>query len=392
MMNKKLRIALGSVFPQTDVSVKGGIEAVAYYLTKALEKNDDLDLHVVSCSPAVKRDFIERRGRFTVHWLKSSDRLYNIKVLTTDAQRVARVYRSIQPDVIHAQGFTEYATAASPRQKMLLSVHGLEAILPQAASMNHFRGFAGFYRRMTGKIIARWSIQKARGIIANAGEYTVKPFPLLFSDKKIFYIANPISPDFFEIKRSPETERKTFNLLWVGVMTDRKNLLALIRSFAKVAAIRPSARLTLAGHIGEPRYCENLKQTLAGLNLESKVTITGAVSQQKILDLYANADLFVFPSIEETAPMAMAQAMAAGLPVIASRVGGIPWMLNEGKAGWLQDPVNEAGWSNDILRMIEQTETRRELGRLAKHRAVDLFSADAIAEQTLAAYQELSNE
>jgi glycosyltransferase involved in cell wall biosynthesis len=391
-MKSRLRIAIGSVFPQAEISVKGGIEAVAHYLSKALAEKDNIDLHIVSCSPFASHDFVEQRGNITVHWLKSSDRLYNIKVLTSDAWRVARVYHSIQPDVIHAQGFTEYATAVAPHQKLILSIHGLEAILPQATRMNHFRGFAGTYRRMTGKMIAHRCIRKSRGIIANAGEYTVKPFPHLFSGKHIFKIANPIAPDFFEVKNIPETERKTFNMLWVGVMTDRKNLLMLARGFAKVAAIYPNARLTLAGHIGESWYYEKLKQVLVDLNIESHVSVTGAISQQNILELYANADLFIFPSVEETAPMAMAQAMAAGLPVIASRVGGIPWMLDEGKAGWLEEPVDESGWVSSITRMIEQTETRRELGRLAKQRALNLFSVDSVAEQTLAAYQSLFDE
>lgn len=69
MTAQTLRVALGSIYPYDETQVRGGVEAVALYLARALGRREDVDLHIVSCNRSVDRDHTEQRGRITFHWL-----------------------------------------------------------------------------------------------------------------------------------------------------------------------------------------------------------------------------------------------------------------------------------------------------------------------------------
>ncbi len=94
-MSKRVRVALGTVYPYDESRIHGGVEAVALYLVNALAKHSDIDLHVVSCNRKVRCDFSERRGNVTFHWLPTCPQLYTLRAATVDAWRVRRVYCQI---------------------------------------------------------------------------------------------------------------------------------------------------------------------------------------------------------------------------------------------------------------------------------------------------------
>ena len=387
-----MRVVLGSAFPLDETLITGGVEAVAYYLASVLARRSDMDLHVVSCSERIARDFVERRGNMTIHWIKIGQRFHNFRIFTDYARRVARAYQSIHPDIIHAHGFNEYAVKIMPGQRLILSIHGLETLVPNTNDMHRFRGAPGFYRKATGKLIAEQCIQNAAGIISNAGNYTLAHFPGLSSRKKIFAIANPIASDFFTLKRDSKFVSTHCHLLWAGIIAERKNLLGVIYPFSQIVREHPDVHLTLAGQVWDQWYYEKIRQAITELGMDGNVTITGPISQSAMMDLYASADIFILPSIEETAPMAVAQAMAVGLPVIASRVGGIPWMLDDGRSGLLEDPHDHGGWFNSMKRLVNSDEVRREFGALAKRRAGMLFDPGVVEGQIVSAYEHLLSD
>lgn len=388
LMKYRIRVVLGSVFPLENTIIHGGVEAVAYYLAQGLMKREDIELHIVSCSSSITNDFIEHRDNFVIHWIKVANNFHNLRVNSINTWKVREVYRKIRPEIIHAQGFTEYAMAAEPGQILLLAIHGIEAISQQMKSTYHFQGLKGVYRRWTGNLIMSKSIKKARGIISNAGDYTLA-FPKLIQQKKIFYIANPVAPEFYKTTREYKEEKSITNLLWVGIISERKNVISLINNYSKIFSQYPNTRLVLVGHIGENWYYQNIKQVIRELGLENHVQITGSVDNENLLKYYAEADIFVFPSIEESAPMAIAQAMATGLPVIASRVGGIPWMLDGGKAGILVSPNDPDEWTAGLSELIDSREKQKKIGVLSRKRADSLFASDIVVRQTVEAYQKL---
>lgn len=388
-MTDRLRVALGSIYPYDESRIRGGVEAVALYLTHALAKRDDLELHVVSCNHTAGRSFVERRDTVTFHWLATGLRFYLLRAATIDAWRVRQVYHEICPQVIHAQGFTEYAVAAGSKARTVLTIHGVEALVPHMWTTARYKGLVGRYRRWVGAWVARQSIRKASAIMETSGGYASRLLGARLDGKPIYKIANPVAGDFFSIEQSEEAAHCPPMVLWAGEISERKNLIGLMRAFAVVASRLPEARLMLTGDIAETKYFHRVQAMIAERRLEGKVKIAGRIPHAELLQAYARAAIIVMSSVEETAPMTLAQAMAAGKPVVATPVGGIPWMVEDGVTGYLVDVGDTQGLASRMLDLLLDEPKRKQMGLAAKGKAQELFAPDVVAERTVQAYREL---
>ncbi|MCX8053646.1 MAG: glycosyltransferase, partial [Armatimonadetes bacterium] len=121
-----------------------------------------------------------------------------------------------------------------------------------------------------------------------------------------------------------------FVLLYVGRIAREKNLEMLLRALKILAARRDNIKLLLVG--GGPAFAET-KQLARKRGLESYVRFLGMLRRDQIDPIYAEADIFVFPSATETQGIAICEAMSAGLPVVAVNAGGIPENIQDGVDG-----------------------------------------------------------
>jgi len=382
-----MKIALGTPYPFNENVIQGGVEAVALYLAQALGKREDIELHIVSCSRLISRSRTQRRGSVTFHWLAAGEHLLGLRASTVNAWRIREVYRKVRPDVIHAQDFTEYAMAASPGDCLLLTTHGVEPLVPRMHETAHFRGGAGIYRKWIAYWLVRQCLRKAKGIVSNAGDYIPMLLAKWLNGKAIFPIFNPIADDFFRIESTEVAGRPV--MLWVGEISERKNLLELIEVFAGVSQQVPEARMRVIGRVAEPAYFDRVKDAIAARRLGDRIDILGQVEQTTLLKVYAAASILTMVSIEETAPMAIAQAMAAGKPTVATRVGGIPWMIEDGVTGFLVEVGDIQSMVDHIVKLLRDKTSRERLGLASRKIARQRFAADMVAEQTVQAYRYL---
>ena len=382
-----MRVALGTVYPYDESRVRGGVEAVALCLANALTKRGDIELHIVSCNRAVGRSFVERRGTVTFHWLATGKRFYGLRALTVDAWRVRRVYGAIRPDVIHAQGFSEYAVAARPHDRLVLTIHGVTSFVPVMRQTDHFRGPVGLYRRWIGNRIAQGSIRRASAIVSIAGDYIPQLLGTRLGRQLVYHIDNPISDAFFASDLAwPSSESI---VLFAGTIIEHKNVVGLVGAFAQVMARIPEAKLQIAGAVGEPGYYARVQNEIALLRLQDRVVLLGALDQRSLLDAYARASVVALRSIHETTPVVLAQAMAMGKPVVATRVAGIPWMIEDGRTGYLVEVGDTDGFADRLEELLLDEPKRREMGQVAREVARQRFASDVVAEKTMRVYQEL---
>src|SRR5215218_6177005 len=203
MSKRPIRVALGSVYPYDESRIGGGVEAAAVYLAGALAQREDVELHVVSLTRRVARDLYERRGPIVFHWLPVAPRLQALKSVSEHAARVRAVYRRSRPDIVHAEGFSEYAVGTPPGTPLILTVHGLEVFAPIVRRFAHFAGPAGLYRRFLVRWLARASLRPAQGVISTAGPYIEEALGRAVAGKQIFCIDNPIGAAFFAVPDLP---------------------------------------------------------------------------------------------------------------------------------------------------------------------------------------------
>ena len=176
-------------------------------------------------------------------------------------------------------------------------------------------------------------------------------------------------------------------LLAVGTLEPRKNLAALLEAFARLRrdrAVDPDLRLVLAGARGwldEPIF-----RTVQALGLERAVHFPGFIEDEDLPAIYSGAALFVFPSLYEGFGLPPLEAMACGVPVVASNVSAMPEVA--GDAAMLVDPRDVDGLASAIAQVLRDGALRARL-RVAGIARARQFSWETTARRTLDAYAAL---
>jgi glycosyltransferase involved in cell wall biosynthesis len=161
-------------------------------------------------------------------------------------------------------------------------------------------------------------------------------------------------------------------LLHIGRFNDQKNHKGLLDAFAQIAAAYPDCCLNL---IGDGELLEATRQYANTLGLMEKINFLG--NQTNVYPFLQEADIFLLPSRFEGMPMTIIEAMGTGLPIVATKVGGVPDMLEDGNSGLLvscdPDAVAQA-----VLQLLQQECLRENLGKNALQ-ASKIFGADHMA-------------
>jgi len=157
-----------------------------------------------------------------------------------------------------------------------------------------------------------------------------------------------------------------------------------IRALERVVQQRPEARLLL---VGEGPQREAIQEWVRLRGLEGQVRLLGLRSD--IPRLLSASDLFMLTSISEGIPLTIIEAMAAGLPVVATRVGGVPEMVDDGDTGLLVSAGDDRALAESILRLADVPALRNEMGERGRSRSLTRFSADTMHAAYARHYQEM---
>ena len=164
----------------------------------------------------------------------------------------------------------------------------------------------------------------------------------------------------------------------VGRLHEQKGHCYLIQAVSKVRKEFPKVKLLVTGE-GEEE--NNLKKLVKSLDLTNEVIFAGLSSDiEKILPM---AELFILPSLWEGLPNALLEAMAAGLPIIATKVGGIPRVIEDGREGILIAPEDIHGLANAIKKLLTDQKLANTLSANAQRKAVDHFSIETYTDKLL---------
>jgi glycosyltransferase involved in cell wall biosynthesis/GT2 family glycosyltransferase len=170
--------------------------------------------------------------------------------------------------------------------------------------------------------------------------------------------------------------RQGNHLLFVGRLAAVKGVPLLLQALATARLQRPDLRLTLVGD-GPERA--GLQAEAAALGLTDACDLVGYQSQQAVADLLATADALVLPSFAEGVPVVLMEALAARLPVIASRVAGVPELVQDGVSGLLVPPGDPAVLTDAILRLMADPALRDRMGQAGQAHVAESYAAGAEA-------------
>jgi glycosyltransferase involved in cell wall biosynthesis len=192
----------------------------------------------------------------------------------------------------------------------------------------------------------------------------------------------PLSPG---IRVTRTTQDCAIRVVTIARLSREKGLGYLVSAAERVVASRPNVAFSIHG---DGDLYGDLKAQIERAGIGASVFLSGAFARRDLPLIMGDADLFVLPSVTEGYPLCIVEAMAWGLPIVATAVGGVPELLQDGVTGLLCAPCDPDALAAAVLELVDKPNRARELGtaareayavRLGPERVVDMF-ADAYAE------------
>ena len=213
-------------------------------------------------------------------------------------------------------------------------------------------------------------LNKANAVIALTYDMKKKLSSIRGDD--VYVIGNGITLEKFSGIKKDDARRllgvndERFVIICVANLRPEKGINFLIFSIKEVLAYDGRALLLLVGS-GSLRY--ELENLVKILGLDKNVHFLGKMDNEKIPLCLSVADIFVLPSISEGFGIALLEAMAAGLPIIATRVGGIPYVLEDGKNGLLVNPGSSSDLAEKILMLMRSPELMKKMSEANREKS-----------------------
>lgn len=275
-----------------------------------------------------------------------------------------------RPDVVHAHVFS-----AGPPALVLGRLSRALVVVTE-----HYTGFARGLITGADLVTARIAFGGA-DLVAPVSEELAGHLRRIAPGAAMRVIANVVDTEVFTATVH-ERHDGPVRLLTVGALAQKKGHAHLLDALAELRT-RREATLDLVGG-GELR--EQLEHQARRLGLTGAVRFHGEVPKERVAELMGGADLFVLPSLHENLPCVLIEAMARGLPSVASRVGGVPELIDS-EAGVLVPPADPGALAQAIEAALERDFNSAEIARRAHER----YSYGAVAREWTAVYDELSS-
>ena len=299
--------------------------------------------------------------------------------------RLRKLLRAFRPDVINVHDYFSlpYAVLAncgSPRCPVVLSCHGLL-----------------FHQREQGaRFHHRWAARRVASVTAVSPVVARDYAEFLHLASPVAVIENgvPIQARQPDLGRGVRNELGitdgVFLFVSIGNLKPEKGYEDLLDAAHRLQQGEAGVPFVVAiiGDASDRGYRNRLESQISRLGLQSVVRLL--VHRSGTLAVYSAADAFVLSSRSEGLPMVLLEAMSAGLPIVATAVGGIPAVLERSAAGLLVEPAHPAALAEGMGRLLSDGRLREELGARGADLASREYSAAAMAERYLDVYRRVA--
>lgn len=283
-----------------------------------------------------------------------------------------RILNDFQPDIIHVQQGHFWFNLAMPlltRGRLVLTIH----------DPRHHMGDQGAHN--TPQAIYDFGFRQATEVIVHAEEMSkLVTGEIGISEDRLSVIPHIYLGEEGEVDGVAELDPNM--ILFFGRIWPYKGLEYLIKAEPLISAKVPDLKIVIAGR-GEDfdRYRQMM------INPDRFVVYNEYVSNEERKRLFAEAAVIVLPYLEATQSGVVPLAYAFQKPVVATTVGGLPEMVDDGKTGYLVSPKDEEGLANAVLDLLLNPSRRTEFGANGRKKLLDQCSPQVIAAQTLAVYE-----
>ena len=324
-----------------------GTEIASYNLAEHLAKRGH-EIHVITSRDEGLPNFDNEKG-FLVHRIAWS----KIRIIGMFSfwMEIFFKIRTIKPDIVQAQDLSMGIPAWLIRKilKIPYIVWG--------------RGNDVYRPNRFGRMTTKPILQNADAILVLTENMRIKLNTIY--NTKIYVVPNGIDVEKYnEVTKNTDNETGRKNILFVGSLYPVKGVHYLIMAMKLVHDKMPDAKLILVGD-GEER--ERLAALSIQLGVQKNVQFVGKVPHEKVQTFMQRADIFVLPSLSEGFPNVILEAMASGLPIIASRVGGIPDIITNDINGYLVEVKDINDIANKTILLLHDDALRKKISDNNRH-------------------------
>lgn len=354
----------------------GGVQTVVRQLAEGVDPAV-VDLHVVSARPSVDMDVVDELPTafhsLDVPWdFSARDRV-------VASLRAGRLVARLRPDVVHVHSGTGWmgyvASVALWRVPFVLEVHDAPGSGRHSSATERIEGWWARLRRVTvlvhstsveGEVASRWTV---------AGHRLCR-VPLAVDVDRFPEPGGTVAP-----------VTAPFEVIAVGRMVALKRFELAIEAVAGLVGSGVDARLTL---VGSGPAVDDLASRASALGIADRVRFAGYVEDDELGELLAASDVLVSTSEYEGFGLTLLEAMAASTPTIAMAVGGVTDVVEDGVSGYLVASGDVGQLEQRLGEMCADRELTARLGRQARQRVVERFSAKVFSAAISDLYAELA--
>jgi len=336
----------------------------------------EVEVHVVGCtmkpmkSPEKLAENIWFHSVYVpkIGWMRTS---YNGCV-----RAVRRKLKTIHPDMVHGQGTERECSlsAVFSRFPNVVTVHGNMRMI---AEVNQAKTFSFIWLAAQ---LEKATLPRARGVICIT-RYTEKAVSDLA--RKMWVVPNAVDATFFDVQSEPDD---TGTILCVGGVCVRKNQNRFIEALDSLAATRKLRVVFMGGAEKENPYAAEF---LGLVEKRPWCEYAGFADRDTLKARLKNAAMLALPSLEDNCPMVVLEAMAAGVPVLAAKVGGLPDLIEDGKNGVFLDPLDAASMRAGVEKILDDRGLAKSLAATAKEQAREKYHPLVIAKRHVEIYREV---
>ncbi len=271
---------------------------------------------------------------------------------------------------------------------------------------NHTSSFLELFDSKRKSRFLKLLFRRAKKIIGPSRELADKS-RIFFgkSREDVYYIPNGVNVKFFyPINDKQKNNIKNIFLESHGYDKDRTIILCprrlepkngvefLISAIPSVIKRNPKILFLIAGNDVDKQYSDSIRNLIKELNISGFIDLLGPISNKNMVDYYQISDIVVLPSLMEATSIAGLEAMACGVSVIGTNVGGIPEIVSDGVNGIIVPKKDSSVISAAIIKLLSNRNLLRKFSKASREIAVNKFSWLTITKETVKVYKSVKNE
>ncbi len=294
--------------------------------------------------------------------------------------------QNFKPDVIHTHlfgvaGFLAWRAARKLKIPLIGTDHTSPADYLHYLHLN-FQPFVFLVRRF-----AAWFYGRCNVVTAPSQHILDELYAYGMRNTAMEIISNPIRLDQFRPLGNKQELKEKYGIeeqavLLFGRVAEEKSLDFAVDVFKALTA-KTHAQLVV---VGDGPYKKELEEKVASVGLKGRVKFLGVLRGEVLVGALNATEVLLVTSTSEIQPMTILQAMAAGLPVVGARAGGIPECVIDGETGYLVDPTFKTAYVEKLEELLSNQELRENFG-VAARKAVENYAPQEIAKKFVAVYE-----